>query len=337
MEGWKPIVLLCSDFRGKEMPRLHTWLLVNLADVERDDYFGDKYVVDPIHILEYPDEDALPVTSEELQEHSLFCGTNLRKLCLENQPWKERLSIETIRGILSNSKDTLEVLSLAFVIDPIYNNAPRPESRLTLPHVCSLKLEYLISDEAKNVFRTFDFPGIRKLTLRNRRDDLDDSYVLIELMKYFHLEQLVDLELTGIWVLPEDFSELEVLKDDEIPEDYFVILKLFRRLTQVGRFTLQNCCNDFLRFLNYRDRGGPLNLSGIKHLVVKEHTEKASAGVVVVFIQDRLELGMVNGVYEGSVLESLILDVQADVQAEIKSLGDLAFAKEKKITYEYDG
>ncbi len=73
--------------------------------------------------------------------------------------------------------------------------------------------------------------------------------------------------------------------------------------------------------------GGKVNLSGLKDLIVKVCTEDASVGVMS-FMRDRLELGTVDVVYVGPVVEHMIIILKPNVEEEAESLGDLKLAED---------
>ncbi|SJK99173.1 uncharacterized protein ARMOST_02461 [Armillaria ostoyae] len=334
------------------MPRLETCHLTALCSEIR--VYMDVYeeVANPIQVLEYAQgDDTLPVTSQDLQTYGsllypalkdvccsgipmdweLFCTSNLRVFYLENQPSEERPSMKVLRGILSNSKDTLEYLELTHAIglDEELVDPPPSESRLTLPYVKQMKLVYIDPREAQQILRAFDFPALRTLVIKSYNEDEDSRDVLVDALNYVRVEELLDLTLVGISLPPEDFPERELngVEEKSLP----LILQFLRRLTRghLYKLVLEYCCDDFLKFMNYGNEsgGGKVNLSRLKGLIVKACTEDASVGVMS-FIRNRLERGTVDGVYAGPVLEDLIIIVKPNVQEEAKSLGDLKLAKD---------
>ncbi len=185
----------------------------------------------PVQLLEYVQgDDAPPMTSQDLRtggsllypalkdvccseipmDWDIFCASNLRELYLENQPLEARPSMETMRGILSNSKDTLESLELTYAIGlkEELGDPPPSESRLTLPHVKKLKLVYIDPHEAQQILRAFDFPALRRtLIINSHAEDEDSSAVLVDVLKYVRVEELLDLRLAGISLPPESVPE----------------------------------------------------------------------------------------------------------------------------------
>ncbi|KAK0484108.1 hypothetical protein EDD18DRAFT_1430159 [Armillaria luteobubalina] len=346
---WEEIYQLCENLHGIAMPHLETCSLTALSsqivvamDVSDDDW------PTPVRLLEYAQNDE-PMTSQDLwtcgsllypalkevywcglpTDWARFCASNLRELHLQNEPLGQRPSMEVLRGIISNSKDTLECLELTYVIDPDeLGDAPHFESRLTLPHVKRLKLVYIYPREAQQILRAFDFPALRTLTINSHNENEDSSTVLVDLLKYVPVERLLDLRLVGISLPPETFPERQ-LKDAE-EESLPLILQLVRRLTRgsLHKLMLQFCCHDFLTFMNYGNEsgGGKVNLSGLYGLIVKVRDEEASVGVLS-FIRDRLKLGMVDGVYAGPVLEHMIIIVKPNVKEEVESLGEMKLTK----------
>ncbi len=354
---WPEMYHLCAKLRGITMPRLETCHLTALCSEMR--VYMDTYedVLGPVHLLEYAqDDDTLAVTSQDLQQWSslrypalkyvscsgipmdweLFSTSNLRVLCLQNQPSEEPPGMEILRGILSNSKDTLEYLELSYAIglDEELGDPPPSESRLTLPHVKQLKLVYIDPREAQQILRTFDFPALRTITMKSREEDEDSNAVLVDVLKYVRVEELLDLRLVGISLPPESVSERELNGAEE--ESLPLILQFLRRLTRgnLYKLVLEYCSGDFLKFMNYRNESGAGNvhLSGLHAMIVKVRTEDESVGVMS-FIRDRLELGTVDEVYVGPVMEHLIIILKPNVQEEAESLGDLKLAKDGRFFF----
>lgn len=92
-----------------------------------------------------------------------------------------RPSLEDLRRILADCKDTLECLELSFIVglndSEDVNDPPVPENRLVLPHVTQLELGYMGPCEAQNVLRQFDFPSLGGLTLQNSQERAESSSV----------------------------------------------------------------------------------------------------------------------------------------------------------------
>ncbi|KAK0184910.1 hypothetical protein F5146DRAFT_1167645 [Armillaria mellea] len=355
---WPEIHLLCIELHGIPMPRLQSCSLTALCSEIRVGMDVYEEETEPVTLLDYPrDDDALPPTCQDLQSYNSalylalkdvclsgvpthwagFCASNLRELYLENQPLEERPSMEILRGILFNSQNTLEYLELTYVIglDEELGNPPSSGSRLTLPHVKKLKLVYIDPREAQQIFRAFDFPALRMLTINSHNENENSSVVLADVLKYVRIEELLDLRLIGIALPPEDFSEQELnqAKEESLP----LVLAFLRRLTRGNLFklVLHCCCNDFLKFMNYREGksgGGKVNLFGLKDLVVKAGTEDASVGAMT-FIRDRLALGTVNGVYIGPVMDHMLLILKPNVEEEAHSFGGGELAKDRRFMF----
>ncbi|KAK0237392.1 hypothetical protein EDD85DRAFT_542278 [Armillaria nabsnona] len=349
---WPEIQLLCTELHGIPMPHLETCFLTALCSEIRVCMDVYEEATEPVQLLEYAQgDDAPPVTSQDLRtggsllypalkdvccsgipmDWDLFCVSNLRELYFENQPLEARPSMETLRGILSNSKDTLECLELTYAIglDEELGDPPPSESRLTLPHVKKLKLIYIDPREVQQILRAFDFPALRTLTINSHNEDEDSSAVLVDVLKYIRVEELLDLSLAGICLPLENVPEREL--NGAAEESLPLILQFLLRLTRgnLSKLVLQCCCDDFLKFMNYgkESGGGKVNLSGLKDLIVKVGTEDASVSVMS-FIRDRLELGTVDGVYVGPVMEHILLILKPNVEEEAESLGDMKLAKD---------
>ncbi len=243
--------------------------------------------------------------------------------------------METLRGILWNSKDALEDLELTYVVGlyGLLPEPPLPDARLVLRHVTHLVLGYISFREPREVLQAIDFPTLRTLSIRSSRAGLRSGDVLIDVLKYIRVEELLDLRLINIVVPPMGYMEGDVRGPGE--ESLSLILQLFRRLSRghLRMLTLEDCCHCFLGFMNYGREmgGGSVNLSGLKELSLQVSTEDGSKGVIS-FLRDRLELGTVNGVYAGPVLERLMLTMSTNVQEQLEGLGELA--KERQISFD---
>ncbi|KAK0193169.1 hypothetical protein F5146DRAFT_1137044 [Armillaria mellea] len=331
---WPEIHQLCTKLHGIPLPRLQTCHLTAMFSEIKAAMDVYEQATKPVQLLEYDQGNhALVVTPQDLQtccsvlypalqevcwsglpmEWGRFCASDLRVLILQNQPSEERPSMETLRGNLSNSKDTLECLELTYAIglDEEPGNPPPSQSRLKLPHVKKLKLIYIDPREAQQILRTFDFPALRTLSIDSHNEEEDHSTVLVDVLNYVRFEELLDLRLIGITLSPEDFSEQELNGADE--ESLPLILQFLCRFScgNLSKLVLQCCCDEFLKFMNYRnDFGGGKNQSF------------------------RAQGFDCKGVYRGSkrwchilrpVLEHMLLIVKPNVQEEAESLGDLKF------------
>ncbi|KAK0488113.1 hypothetical protein EDD18DRAFT_1423668 [Armillaria luteobubalina] len=342
MLTWESVVYFCSPLHGITMPRLDSWG-VTASDTEDYSTFEHTYDqglgsnVEPMRVLEYDDLQGshrllLPALkyvscSGIPLNWELFSPSNLQTLVLGFQPRDARLSMETLRGILWNSKDTLEHLQLLAVLD-IRSEVPVPDARLVLKYVTGLALRYTGVHEARALFQGFEFPELRTLVLQNKGRDCDDE-VLLDVLKYTQVEDLFKVQFSRIFV-----DCLEGAAGGTAEESTPLILQLFHRFSRgdLQRLTLDHCCECFLKFMNYGNEmgGGSVNLSQLKALIVCVTTTEASEGVVS-FLRDRLELGSVNGPYAGPVLEQLKLMMWQGVEGQVEALAELA--KEIQITY----
>ncbi|KAK0221241.1 hypothetical protein EDD85DRAFT_983513 [Armillaria nabsnona] len=347
----------CTRLQGMAMPRLEIWDVIafNIEPGFLEDGYERRYSVEPIHVLEYASDDDLPVNSQEPQgshrslqpalKHvhcsgiplnwGLSSPSNLQKLCLQYQPWSGRPSMEGLRELLWNSKDTLEHLELTYVVGlyGLLPEPPLPDARLVLHHVTHLVFGYIYFREPREVLQAIDFPALRTLSIRSLQAGLRSGDVLIDMLEYIRVEELLGLRLVNIIVPRMDYMEGDVRGPAE--ESLPLILQLFRRLSRghLRTLTLEDCCHCFLKFMNYgRETGsGSVNLSGLKELSLQVSTEDGSKGVVW-FLRDRLELGTVNRAYAGPVLERLMLTMSANVQEQLEGLGELA--KERQISFD---
>ncbi|PBK90900.1 hypothetical protein ARMGADRAFT_1031997 [Armillaria gallica] len=173
--------------------------------------------------------------------------------------------------------------------------------------------------EAQQILRSVDFPALRSLTIKSHDKDKDSCAVLVDVLKYFRVEVLFNVMLAGISLPPEDFPErLNGVAEESLPP----ILQFLRQLTCGILFqpVLEHCSDDFLKFMNY---GNEFAILGTEHESVS----------VMSFIRDRLELGIIDGVYVGPVMEHLIIFVEPNIEEEAKSLGDLKLAKDLRFFF----
>ncbi|KAK0211476.1 hypothetical protein IW262DRAFT_1486240 [Armillaria fumosa] len=322
---FQSIIWLCMDLRWVAMPRLKKWVLSCPDNIASDLSFSEEHEVDPIHVLEYSVED-VQSSSQELQHWSsalypllkdvecsgvpydwnLFSASNLQNLCLAYQPWDDRPSMETLRGILSNSMNgTLESLVLACVVD-IDSGSPPPAVRLVLPRVQNLTLGYRAPQEVQVLLRAFESPVVNKLVIQPSEAGTGTADVFINI-----------LELWAAYfgsVFPG--LDPELVKKGCIPEETLpVALQFIRRLTSLRLLSLHFPCNEFLKGL----------------LIHSQHPD-IDRGVVS-FLRDRMEQGTVNGKYVGPVMSAMTLFLSQASQKDIERLGDLKLAKKTRLEY----
>ncbi len=133
---------------------------------------------------------------------------------------------------------------------------------------------------------------------------------------------------------PSRLSGGETAAEEYLP----VVLQLLLRLSGGNPLTLRmtNCCEDFIKFLNYGNglsvERRSVNLYGLKELVVQMRGPESSVAVVS-FLRKRLEQGTIDKVYAGPVLERLLLALKDNVQEEIESLGYLQLAKDSRVIF----
>ncbi|KAK0445135.1 hypothetical protein EV421DRAFT_341562 [Armillaria borealis] len=359
---FKSIIWLCMEFRWVVMPRLKKLVLSCPDNIASDLSFSEEYEVEPVHVLEYATEDIQP-SSQELQRWSgalypllkdvecsgvpydwnLFSASNLQNLCLAYQPWDDRPSMETLRGILSNSMNTLESLVLACVID-IDSGLPPPATRLVLPRVQNLTLGYAVSQEIQVLLRAFEFPAINKLVIQPSEAGTGTADVFINVMNYLPLDQLQILELWAAYfgsAFPGPDPEL--VKEGIIAEEALpVALQFIRRLPSLRVLSLHFPCSVFLKYMNYpvtRRKDGielspnkAVNMAGLRGLLIHSQHPHIDRGVVS-FLRERLEQGTVNGKYVGPVMSAMTLFLSQASQEAIESLGDLKLAEQTRLEY----
>ncbi|KAK0196326.1 hypothetical protein F5146DRAFT_1220859 [Armillaria mellea] len=285
-----------------------------------------------IRTLEYDDKDNDHDSRRSLQpalkhvgcsgipmDWGLFSPAGLQKLCLRYEPKDGRPTIETLYGILLNSKDTLEHLDLSFVVGVHSGPVFELEKSLVLPQVTHPEVGFGCSHEARAVLQVFDFPLLRELTVESLTGWKRSDYVVEGVLRYVRVEELVELSL--LWVdLFEDAAET-------------LIRELVGRLSQgcLRRLTLDKCTDAFLRIMDYGKEGFLALLSGLEELSVRVSTNKESEDLVSL-LHAILESGMVDGVYAGPTLEKVTITVaEIDLDAELERLDYLA--NEIRVTF----
>ncbi|KAK0496229.1 hypothetical protein EDD18DRAFT_199709 [Armillaria luteobubalina] len=361
-QDFRSIMWLCMDLRWVAMPRLKKWVLSCPDNIASELSFSEEHEVEPIHVLEYSFEDVQP-SSRELQRWSselypllkvveccgvpydwnLFSASNLQNLCLAYQPWDERPSMDTLRGILSNSMNTLESLVLTSVVD-IDSGSPPPAVRLVLPRVQNLTLGYRVPQEVQVLLQAFEFPAVNKLVIQSSAAGTGAADVFINVMNYLPLGQLQILELWAPYfgsVFPG--LDPELVKKGCITEEALpVALQFIRRLTSLRLLSLHFPCDGFLKYMNYpvtQPKDGtdlPLNktvnMAGLGGLLIHSQHPDIDRGVVS-FLRDRMKQGTVNGKYVGPVMSAMTLFLSQASQKDIESLGDLKLAEKTHLEY----
>ncbi|PBK60258.1 hypothetical protein ARMSODRAFT_1026777 [Armillaria solidipes] len=327
-KNWPEIRCLCEDLGLADMPRLQTWNVVSDTDLAFKDVYDDDEpdTMSSILVLAYAfDFTSLPIPIQDLQESSsllypaladvtvsgvptswgMFSASNLRKLCLANHPWRNRLTMETLHGILCNSQDTLETLELRWII------VAEEDS-----DTWTVDIGYSYPEEACHVLQTFDFPALHELRLPADGREFDSS-VFVDVMKYLPVENLDDLSLIRICVPPGEFPHPDLVRDGSITEGSLpLLLQFIRCLGLLQKLSISLYPDTFLKFMNYR-KGDTINMAKLKGLWMQEHTEDSNVGIVP-FLRERLELGTVDGEYVGPVLEDMTLVIRSRVYDEVK-------------------
>ncbi|KAK0477820.1 hypothetical protein IW261DRAFT_1594298 [Armillaria novae-zelandiae] len=235
---------------------------------------------------------------------SHFSASNLRKLVLEKYPLDHRMTMQTLHGILSNSKDTLESLTLTWAVasEVDWVRSRLLLKRLTLPRVNDLGMGYIDPQEACQVLHTFEFPALHKLKLRSLDEGIDSSSVLTDMMKYLPLEQLEKLDLLKIGFPPGPFPNRNLVKNGSIAEESLpLLLQFIRRLVRVHDLGISACSDALLKYMNY-SKGESINMPGVKTLWLYEDTRHPEV-VIVPFLRERVKLGIVDGKYVGEIVE----------------------------------
>ncbi|KAK0492439.1 hypothetical protein EDD18DRAFT_1357694 [Armillaria luteobubalina] len=209
---WCEIICLCKHLDFTDMPQLQIWNMMSISNLVYHDDYDEVHPVNAFSVLAYPFyPDSEPVPNQELKHSgacmypalidvticgipvtwSQFSMLNLKKLVLTKYPLGNQLLMQTLHGILSNSKDTLETLILKWVIamEVDWTDNCLCLKCLTLPHIKDLNIGYIHAQEACKIFQTLDFPAIHNLTLQGLPNyKVDSSVIFIDMMKYLPVE-----------------------------------------------------------------------------------------------------------------------------------------------------
>ncbi|KAK0229668.1 hypothetical protein EDD85DRAFT_133908 [Armillaria nabsnona] len=346
-DDWQEMGCLCNELAVMDMPRLQKWNIISVRDLVYEETYDDEgQPIESVPALAYaPDSESEPTPIQELERSvillypaltdvavcgipvawSQFSASNLRKLVLTNHPWANRLLMQTLHGILSNSKDTLETLTLKWVIaaETEWADSRLLLNRVILSRVEELDIGYMHAQEACQVFETFDFPALHELKLQGLDEEMDSTGVFIDMMKYLPVEQLDDLSLIRIHFPPGDFPDKDLVRNGSIAEKSLpLILQLIRRLVLVSYLLIYPCGDAFLKYMNY-GKAGSVNMAGLKMLWIREYTQDPDIGIVP-FLRERVELGTVDGEYVGPIIEDMTIVTDFRVGDEAKKYLKLA-------------
>ncbi len=346
-DDWREIRCLCKELGFMDMPRLQKWNVISERHLVYEETYDDEWQpIEPVSVLAYAlDSESEPIPIQELKRSGIllypaltdvaicgvpvvwcqFSASNLRKLVLKNHPWTNRQMMQTLHGILCNSKDTLETLTLRWVIaaETEWADSRLPLNRVIFSRVEDLDIGYMHPQEACQVFETFDFPALHKLKLQGLDEEMDSSGVFTGIMKYLPVEQLDDLSLISIHFPPGDFPDKDLVRSGSIAEESLpLILQFIRRLVLVRNLVIYPCGDAFLKYMNY-GKAGSVNMAGLKELWVREYTQDPDIGIVP-FLRERVELGTVDGEYVGPIIEEMTLVTEFRVGDEAKKYLKLA-------------
>ncbi|KAK0477783.1 hypothetical protein IW261DRAFT_1484075 [Armillaria novae-zelandiae] len=336
---WREIICLCKRLPFTNMPRLQIWNMMTISDLTYRDEYNETHPVDALSVLAYAFySDSEHVSIQELKRSgtllypaltdvtisgvpvawTYFSASNLRKLVLTKYPLENRLLMQTLHGILSNSKDTLETLTLKWVIAAEVEWADNHLllRRLTLPRIKEIEIGYMHAQEACRILQTFDLPALRNLRLEGLIDyEVDSSMIFIDVMKYLPVEQLEELALLSIRFPLGDLPNHDLVKDGSIAEESLpLLLQFVRRLVHVHTLVLSHCSDALLKYMNYT-KGDTINMAGLKKLSIWENTKDPEIGIVP-FLRERVEMGTVDGQYVGPVIEDMRLVMHLSIGNE---------------------
>ncbi|PBK88161.1 hypothetical protein ARMGADRAFT_1120566 [Armillaria gallica] len=346
-DNWEEIGCLCKELAVMDMPRLQKWNVISERDLVYEETYDDKgQRIESVPALAYAlDSESEPTPIQELKRPAIllypaltdvaicgvpvawcqFSASNLRKLVLTNHPWENQLMMQTLHGILSNSKDTLVTLTLRWVIaaETEWADSRLLLNRVILSRVEDLDIGYMHTQEACQVFEIFDFPALHELKLQGLDEEMDSSGVFLDMMKYLPVEQLDDLSLISIQFPPGDFPDKDLVRGGSIAEKSLpLILQFIRRLALLRNLLISPCGDAFLKYMNY-GKAGSVNMAGLKELWVREYTQDLDIGIVP-FLRERVELGTVDGEYVGPTIEDMTIVTDFRVGDEAKKYLKLA-------------
>ncbi|KAK0477800.1 hypothetical protein IW261DRAFT_1631977 [Armillaria novae-zelandiae] len=249
---------------------------------------------------------------------SHFSASNLQRLVFSEYPLDYQLLMRTLHGILSNSKDTLETLSLKWTIgvEVEWADTRLLLKRLTLPRVKDLDIGYMHAQETCQNFQMFDFPALRSLTLRGLDDyRVDSSVIFIDMIKYLPVEQFDKLILISIVFPLGDFPDHDLVKNGSIAEESLPpLLRLVRRLVLLRNLVLYPSSHVLLKYMNYAKEDS-INMAGLKKLSMREETDDPEIGILP-FLRERVEIGTVDGEYVVPVMEEMRIGMHLSIGKE---------------------
>ncbi|KAK0463388.1 hypothetical protein IW261DRAFT_1427659 [Armillaria novae-zelandiae] len=207
-------------------------------------------------------------------------------------PLENRLLMQTLHGILSNSKDTFETLTLKWVIaaEVEWVDNHLLLRCLTLPCIKEIEIGYIQAQEACQILQTFDLPALWNLRLEGLIEyEVDSTIIFLNIMKYLLVEQLEELALLRIRFPLGDLPEPDIVKDSNIAkESLFLIFQFVCQLMLVHTLVLSHCSNAMLKYMNYM-KGGTINMAGWTKLWIWENTKDTEIGIVPFLWQPVIE------------------------------------------------
>ncbi|KAK0493823.1 hypothetical protein EDD18DRAFT_1356309 [Armillaria luteobubalina] len=272
---WHEIICLCKQLAFTNMPRLQIWNMMSISNLVYHDDYDEAHPVEALSILVYPFYlDSEPVLNQELKHSGtlLYPALTDVTLCsipvLTKYPLGNRLLMQTLHAILSNSKDTLETLTLKWVISAE-----------------DLDIGYMHTQEACQIFQTLNFPALHSLMLQGLPDyKVDRSVIFIDMMKYLPVEKLDKLSLLSIKFPLGDLPDHDLVKEGSITKESLpVLLQFICQLVLVHTLVVSHCSKALLKYMNYA-RGGSMNMVGLKVLICKD-TKDPEIGIVP-FLQE---------------------------------------------------
>ncbi|KAK0493691.1 hypothetical protein EDD18DRAFT_1404253 [Armillaria luteobubalina] len=270
-QNWREITCLCKDLAFKEMPQLWKWHLMSLSGNHL--VYEDKYnETDAVEYTFNSDSNSVPM--QELKHSSTLQYPVLTDVTISGVP--NHLSMQTLHGILSNSKDTLETLTLKWAI---WASNCLLMDHVTLLHIKSLDIGYMQAQEACQMLRIFDFPALHNLKLDSLYDDVEGSQIFIDMMMYLPLEQLEELGLICVKLPLGDFPDHDLVKSGTITEELLpLLLQFVCQLIHVSTLMLSPCSDTLLKYMNY-PKGGSINMAGLKKVLLSGVIKNPDDGI----------------------------------------------------------
>ncbi len=148
--------------------------------------------------------------------------------------------------ILKRSADRALTLRWVIATEREWADSHLLLNHVILLHVKDLDIGYMHTQEACQVFETFNFPALHELKLQGLDEEMESSGVFLNMMKYLPVDQLDDLSLISIHFPPGDFLDKDLVMSGSIAEkSLLLILQFIRRLALLHNLLISHCGDAF--------------------------------------------------------------------------------------------